>query len=463
MCVTSKRICHFSLAAIASLACWGAAISSVQASPEIEIVDRSRGCFHHKEKVVTFDRKGDSYISSDGRTLTVKQLNELFTVIDESANSRTIDLETLGVTPEAVAMHQKDMLAASLADTKNVPSTVLERNSNLFDFSAVRDVLKLRLVWKDYGTTHDCVNVTINDSSLGHGRDRIRLSSSHRCPWMLPWSVTMGERRWQTYSTALPLALSRLADKAGPCAQWLDGRQYWQKDVWNDCDFWWSAVGSKLRAERDLLVAKQLSGYDEAAKIFGIDRCTIADYPVDKSSLSIYLRVLQPDVISKVHWLTILNDGKIGEKTQTWLEMISVYKRCVNVVNAHKWLSLWRLDGIERSVSANIVGNLGFSGTPQHLNKNVLPTWRAAKMKGAPEIELTLFRKHVYCGTVYLSSADNRALVYSIEPNQGAHWLDRQNVSWEHPGYLVVQTDGTFEKHALKPFSYKAGKSHAKD
>lgn len=451
ICVILYRYCFSVLTAISVVALVIAVIPAAKAASEIVITDQSQGCFHNKKTVNTFDRKGDVYVSAKGQVLKLEQLKELLAAIDASANYQTLNLAALGVTPEAVTRHRDDILSASLKDISDVPMSVQEKNSYLLDYGAICQSLKHRLVWHDVSTTHEHFTIVVKDRTLGHGQDHIEVSSTHGCPWMLPWSVRMGERRWKTYSTALPLALSSLADKAGPCASWLDGRHYWQEDLWKDSDFWSSAVGSKLRSDRDTLVAEQLDGYSEAARLFAIERCTIAALSHAGSSLSMRLRVLHPEVISSVSWLTLLNNGKIGEKTQTWSQMLPLYSKCESAIKAHKWLCDWRAAGADRSVQCEIAGNNCYSDDNKDFNKLVLPVWRAAKLKGVPEVEVNLERgKYMWCGRVYLSSSDPRALVVYAQPEPGTHWFDKQDISWERPAhYIVVQPSGKFERHRL--------------
>jgi len=55
---------------------------------------------------------------------------------------------------------------------------------------------------------------------------------------MLPWTVRVGKKSWETYSTALPLALSRLLPPRIPSHGLLDGRRYWSEGFWSDEEAW---------------------------------------------------------------------------------------------------------------------------------------------------------------------------------------------------------------------------------
>ncbi len=293
-------------------------------------------------------------------------------------------------------------------------------------------------------------SVTINDAA--NSKDRIEVTSTHQCPWMLPWRVQVGAKSWNTYSTALPLRIASIADKSGPCASWLDGRQYWDKGFWTDSDFWSLEVGPKFEKDTARQMSKMLPGYVDAAKLFEIDECNIGCINMQPDSLFLQLRSRQPQTISSVWWWNYLKNGKA---TATWSHMLQLRRKCESIAVKQPWLLEWRTAAGDHILECHIAGSKCYSESDEKLKEFILPAWQDAGMHGVPEVELMLRRGSVWCGTVYLSSSEARALVVNAKPGAGSHWFDRQEISFhpKAPVYLIVHSDGRFERRSIKPNS----------
>jgi hypothetical protein len=127
--------------------------------------------------------------------------------------------------------------------------------------------------------------------------------------------------------------------------------------------------------------------------------------------------------------------------------MIQLYRKCETITEKQQWLRSWKDCGADHVIECQIAGSNCYSD--QGIRDHVSAAWRDARMLGTPEVELLLRRGGVWCGSVYLSALDTRAVVVDAEPGEGKHWFDHQSVSSGSPGYLIVQPNGQFERRTI--------------
>jgi hypothetical protein len=217
---------------------------SALADGEIVIRDESQGCFHHENVERTFNRKGNLFVSSqDGKSIPEQSIRDLVSIIKASSKQTKFDPVAMGITPQATADNKQNMIKAAGTFFEIKPS-VIRDHASLFEYPAVTKSVSYRLVMNDNSTTRVRFSVEIKDTTVSP--EPITVTSTHDCPWMLPWTVTIGKSSWDTYSTALPLKLKALASTKGPNSYLLDGTKYWKVDIWRDPHFWFAAVGHKL-------------------------------------------------------------------------------------------------------------------------------------------------------------------------------------------------------------------------
>jgi hypothetical protein len=138
-----------------------------------------------------------------------------------------------------------------------------------------------------------------------------------------------------------------------------------------------------------------------------------------------------------------------GKPSENWTELLRRFRDCEILVQKQPWLVAWK--GIrDHYLECYVAGSKCYSET--NINDYVLPAWHDAGMKGNPQVEIKLRRGNTGCGNVYLSDAEQRALVLDINSGSGSHWLDQQNVSFhpKTPDYMVVHPNGKFERKAMK-------------
>jgi len=394
--------------------------SAAIASSELVFTDEIQGCFHHERVVTIFDRHPHEYTSPGCPDQSVDAVRDLISIIESSTAESCLNLESLGITPETVKKHQTQMLLATLRGRDYVSPKIATQESRAFEFPALSKLVKARLSWHDTSTTHRQFSVIISDPAIS--KEKIEVASTHDCPWMLPWRVQVGHKIWNTYSTALPLKLASFADKRGPCASLLDGRHYWNEGFWADSDFWSIALGPRFEQASAKDVAQTIPGYNEAAKFFEIDGCNIGSVNMQPQSLFLKLKCRHPQVFSSVWWWNYLSAGKTAE---SWTQMLDRFQACENAARKQHWLLDWKANADNHSLRCNIAGASCYSET--NITDFVLPAWRDAHMYGVPEVEVSLMRGDRWCGTVYLSSSEARAIVVHADPGTGSHWFDRRD------------------------------------
>jgi len=103
------------------------------------------------------------------------------------------------------------------------------------------------------------------------GDPELAISSTHRRPWMLPWTVRLGDETWQVFSPEVSQALYRLlANGKVNCP--LDGRGYWQAGYMQDPEF----PGERYRSLIDAALCRRflrgLPGWDLAEQVLRLSQ-----------------------------------------------------------------------------------------------------------------------------------------------------------------------------------------------
>jgi hypothetical protein len=192
-------------------------------------------------------------------------------------------------------------------------------------------------------------------------------------------------------------------------------------------------------------MARTMPGYDEAMKRFHIEEIQKGNINSEPESLYFQLVVdSHQGVLDGAWWWSPLVKG---EPTVTWDEFCLMFDRAERRIQQCEWLWEWKECGSGHWLELHVSGlemphdliQPEPGGIAQYL-------WAEASLSGAPSYEIYLRRGTRWCGTVYLGNEDSRGIVTVMEPGEGCHWLDLENI-WclgvSGDTYLVVAPDGS--------------------
>ncbi|MBI5174556.1 MAG: hypothetical protein HY986_16855 [Candidatus Melainabacteria bacterium] len=430
--------------------------AKAQSKEELVLTDRSQGCTDSKSLVTTFNKVGDNYIEANkngkGRVLSRKQLLDLLTAIEEAKSQSTFNPESLGITPQSVNLHTIIMQKAACHQSNSDYSKALQKRKEAFQYPAVVEAARLKMSFRDCGTQHVQYKLVIKDPSL-HA-ETIEVSSSHECPWMLPWTIRTGDTKCSTYSTTLPLKLKALDPCVkGPNQNLLDGAKYWQQDFWSDRLLWSYQVGFQLDQALGIELLEALPGALTVGKNYTVTKCSFA---ADLSKPHFLLAELAPVDRGAIDCLLWQNQINRGQPVFTWEQLHDKFKLCQAAVKEHPWLEEWRKSNSENQIVCTVTGQSCVLEPGKNIDEFILPAWRDARLSGKPEIEVTLRRGRFTCGIIYLSPLEKKSLVVLAMPQAGGkHWFDQEKLSFHprNPSYMLVLADGTKERRAMNPLS----------
>lgn len=422
--------------------------SAAHAEREVAIEDISQGCFGGLREETVFNKQNDKYVSKKGISFTKNDLKDLIEIIQASKSVSEFDPASMGITPESVKQHYNDMLNASLNLKDPVYKKIKPEIVAAFDYKPVCEAAKKRLTAKDNSTNHIIFTATINDPELS--KEKIVVKSTHDVGYLLPWKVTVGDNRWQTYSIALSEKLVQFADKKGPCALRLDGKKDWQSTFWHDGMFWQHQVGFELHRNHAEKYAKLIPGFAEADKIFVIEDIYSGLINFQPESLFMELEARQPQTIEYARWW---NHYKNDQPAATWTQFIEKFRTAEKLAQKQAWLMSWKKANQANKLQVSISGANSYEETS--IKEMVMPAWKNANMKGVPEVAIILMRGKDTFGKLYISSLEPRALLVEatpvVGPGKSLHWLDRLSIYFHpaRPSYVVVQANGKFEKQSI--------------
>jgi len=430
--------------------------AKAQARDELVLTDRSQGCTDSKSVVTSFNKVGDNYIEANkngrGKVLRRKQLLDLVTAIEKARSQSTFNPESLGITAQSVNLHTMEMHKAACHQPDSDYTKALQKLKEAFQYPAVVEAARLKMSFRDCGTQHVQYKLVIKDPSL-HA-ETIEVSSTHECPWMLPWTIRMGDTKSSTYSTTLPLKLKALDPCGkGPNQSLLDGEKYWQQDFWSDRLLWSYQVGFQLDQALGIELLEALPGAPSVGKNYTVQKCSFA---ADLSKPDFLLAELAPVDRGAIDCLLWQNQINRGQPVFTWEQLHDKFKLCQAAVKEHPWLEEWRKSNSENQIVCTVTGQSCVLEPGKNIDEFILPAWRDARLSGKPEIEVTLRRGRFTCGIIYLSPLEKKSLVVLAMPQAGGkHWFDQEKISFHprNPSYMLVLPDGTKERRAMNPLS----------
>lgn len=144
--------------------------------------------------------------------LPEEDITHLLRTINDSNKFGNLDLKQLGITPELIELHRRNLSASA----------------HPFTDEKVSRILRNRLLAKS-NLRHCRMSVAITGKNVN-----IRLESTAPGPGMLPWHVNFGGESWNTYSKDLSEALAIWAGARPMLPHLLQPGDFVQNEFWNE-------------------------------------------------------------------------------------------------------------------------------------------------------------------------------------------------------------------------------------
>ena len=359
-------------------------------------------------------------------------------------------LAQVGVTPASVQEHRLDILRAAWPEalrpaedeTPPLPSELDHLVSYEELSPAVVDALTGRLIGK---RSRYELRIEIP------GDPPITVESIGTVACTMPWTIKIPGSSWQCSDVSLSRSLMRLLDSEGASRTTIYGARPWDDGFWSDREFWSGVVGDKLDSALSERLARSMDGYAEAMTRYQLERIASGrSLGSRKWALMLTITARAPNAIDAARWWTPLEDFR---PSSSWMDFISVHDAARSCVERHGWLLEWKNAGPNRTLELQAVGRTGYEEFK--LETFVTPPWRDAGFTGDPEFEILLRREGTACGSVWLSSEEQGALITTMYRGMGDHWLDRQQVFFhpKEPYYGIVTAAGQFEARTIQESS----------
>ncbi len=413
----------------------------------IRVTDATVGCFHSDERAYAWRPTAEGYALGE-RTLSRDQLARIRRTVLACREQPADLLARVGITPESLAQHRAEIV-----------ETAMPRSGRLADGTpkSVPAELAHRLEWESVGShllallaQPPTSSASVRFEVVLPGEPPITVSSDSWSPFMLPWTVAAGDERWTVADVAIPRALLPLADPDGPCAELLDGEEYWARRVWSDDVAWYRYLSVPLDRAFSAEAYVRLAGFERFAERLRVDDALTGNVNMQPLSLYVNASALRPSLVDRARWWSPIEEG---EPSATWDDFLAAYDLATAAVARQTWLVDWKLAGPDRTIELQAVGARPRAETM--LDTLVLPAWEHAELVDAPRIELLLRRGGEWCGTVWLAPAEPGALIETAHPaSEPAHWLDALDFSFHPratpPTYARVDGSGRHELRTIE-------------
>ncbi len=359
-------------------------------APTITVVDDMSACFNSGHAEAVYTKVGDEFVFGSKR-FDIKEIERLIQVIKDSEREQSLDMQKLGMTDESVARHREDIIETEFKCSEQIwesdsnvplfqpsPREVLEKHQDLINVRSVSDVARRHIDFLGSSTTRARITATFDD---GKGVI-IQVSSVRMMPWMLPWTVKIGDKVWDTYSLEVPKVVAKLADPSGPEFALLDGSDYWTDKFWHDQIMWDKFIDIELMEAQDKRALQRLPGYLEASREFEM---VSADGSLFKHGYAVTIRPRTSKLIDLLTWRG--GPGSTNNPNGDWRQIAEEYSKCSEAARKQSWLSEWKAEDSDRKLEAKVLdlGEVPGVGFDQVV-------WRREKMSGKPDIIIDLKR-----------------------------------------------------------------------
>ena len=440
------------LAGLAWVAPVGTRLASAQSTRPVRetrgailVHDVVAGCFLIEEREDKWWLDGETYRCGE-RSLSRARVEEIRATLLAAPETVEGVLASVGVTPDSVAAHRDEILAAAMpyswktsaqwpgaAGRGEVPVLPPELEW-LLGYEANARRARSKLVDRGLASLDTMIfQVTLP------GDPTIVARSESQSGWMLPWTIEAGGRTWTSPDVRVSRALLELAAPDGPCRATLDGEAYWTDGFLprSAASGAPSARSSTRRCRRKAYV--QLTGYASVLRRFEIVEVLTGSVNMLPEAMQFDLDARQPALVDTVRWFNLLEDGKL---TSTWEDFERAIASVHQAASRHAWLAEWKHAGPGRFLMAEVAGHERHAD--RFADDFVAPAWRHAGLPGEPAMRLHLMLDGESIGSVWLADDDARALIVRARPDKERvtkHWFDELDVSFhpKTPTYALVE------------------------
>jgi hypothetical protein len=410
----------------------------------VQVQDTTGGCdVETVERTYEWRPDGDHY-TWEGNTLTQALLDEFRRVVLATESDKTPDLlAVVGFSQREIDAHRDRIL-----ETLNYGSRPDScwRGTGMFDFDSARRRIESELHDRiESDSTDWCTDICRLRVTLP-GTPEIVVESNQATPLHIPWTITVGDRRWKTTDITVSRSIQPWLDHTSP-NYYLAASHYWSSDVWHDPGVWmFEACDRAAASEFEPWFASYaaLPGYDETLKRLHL-------FVAGSSRDSAYF-ILSPgtrwsgDLIDRMHWRVPLHGG---EPTSDWRVCRRRFDDALGCASKLPWLSKWKALNRWRVIILDLP-DPSLDGD-QAFDASVTRAWRQARLPGAPEFEFALIGGG-WQATVYATRAASVALVSEADQKMtsidasDSHWLDELTVNLHSPARTFASVDANGER-----------------
>ncbi len=192
-------------------------------------------------------------------------------------------------------------------------------------------------------------------------------------------------------------------------------------------------------------LSKNIKGRDSIDKLFTISSETTGHINLLPYSFYAVLSSKNDKCINLARWFNPIENNK---PLYDWHHFIQIFNEVNSVACQHTWLNKWVNSGEDRNLEAQIFGIN--PSTETNMEFFIGTAWKDASLPSEPYYEINLREGQEWKGTLYIAKDASIALIVTIKPINGPHWLDKMDFSY-HPKsekieYVVVDKQGNWRK-----------------
>jgi hypothetical protein len=203
--------------------------------------------------------------------------------------------------------------------------------------------------------------------------------------------------------------------------------------------------------ESNIKVYKNLSGYNEMAKIFKVNSSTLGEVNLVPYSLFVTLTTRKDDLIDDIWWWSPLKDNT---PLHTWNDMLSHYTKVEDKLNRLPWILEWKKSDPQNSIEVHIIGDdIGENRLELSLIDQI---YKHAKIQPSPNYSILLRSNLNWTASLYLSNIDDNTIIKSVSDTKTncKHWMFKNPIfyhqSQEIPEYMIVDKLGQWRINKRK-------------
>lgn len=388
-----------------------AAAHNVQDYVSVDVEIRSpEGSVNVYSKI--YMRQGDQYKNTLGESIAASYVEKVRQYAIESESNQAVDLAPFGINPQSVRKKVDEFLKSNTLPSID-PQKYPHPNFDQLD-PAVRKLL-------DYDTVAHAASEAISHPfNTGYfimhvyisGDRPVEMQSRHEGGGMVPWTVKVGSKVWQTASPQLPKMLADLGNNdflRGKHADWFD--QFFDRYSAKVRNQNWPSI-------KDREMVKQIAGWQNASKFV-----TVEDAINQNDSTLIQVKLKDPAcAIDRIRW-RVGKPGASGNNAimRDWDAFIAANEKLQHAANSVGWLRKWREQNPERSLMAMFDVAID---PADYFHKEMIAFWQDAGLSGQPTYHCRVYRNGTYEGGLLLGEPYQISLATEMIRHQWS-WINK--------------------------------------